>query len=175
MKVTILIKSLIVLFYAVNFAANAQEFTTKKAPENATVSGKWGTICDKLPNDGNKEVCFASQTLILQENNSEVLYIAIGKLPGVKEPMLAMTTPLRTFLPAGITIKIDDNPKQVLPHEFCDNIGCHLRVGVKPEVIESMKKGNKINIEFRDGIGQKLAIPVSLKGFTKAYQELKFN
>lgn len=173
---TLIKKSIITSFALVLTSvgvSNAQEFVNKEAPADVKTYGNWSTACEKSPKDPNVEACFTSQTMVLKDNNAEVLYIAVGRIPNIPEPVLAITTPLRTFLPAGIKITVDEENPQTLPHEFCDPAGCHLRVGVKQEVIDAMKGGKNLNIEFRDAVGQKLLIPVSLSGFTKAFDSLK--
>ncbi len=152
--------------------AFAQEFLIKEPDSKATTYKSWANQCETDPNT-NSEICYSSQTILVKDKDAEILYIAIGHIPDSDKPLLRMTTPLGTLLPEGMQIQVDDGEKSRLPYVFCNRIGCHIEVGVTEKFLTAIKKGNKLNIKFLDLGGREFNVPVSLSGFTKAYNALQ--
>ena len=150
----------------------AQGYMIKEPNESAKVYKSWANQCETDPNS-KKEVCYSSQTIMLKDKDAEILYIAIGHIPESQKPLLRLTTPLGTLLPEGMAIKVDEGEESRLPYLFCNTVGCHIEVGVTEKFLTAIKKGNKLNVKFLDLGGRSFQVPVSLSGFTKAYDSLK--
>lgn len=151
----------------------AQEFSVK-APDDESVKvfQDWSAQCETEPDSG-KEICYSSQSILLKENNAEILYVAVGYVPGSEQPLLRLTTPLGTLLPEGMSLRIDSGEATRLPYIFCNRIGCHIEVTVTDKFLNSAKKGSKIHVKFVDLGKRDIEIPVSLSGFTKAFEFIK--
>lgn len=149
----------------------AQEYLVKEPDSKAKTYNSWANQCETDPNTKN-EICYSSQTILVKDKDVEILYIAIGHIPDTEKPLLRMTTPLGTLLPEGMMIQVDDGEESRLPYVFCNRIGCHIEVGVTDKFLTAIKKGNKLNIKFLDLGGREFIVPVSLSGFTKAYNAL---
>lgn len=169
MKITKLIIALLLLLPGVIFA---QEYLIKEPDSKAKTYNSWANQCETEPNTERK-ICYSSQTILIKEKDVEILYIAIGHIPDSDKPLLRMTTPLGTLLPEGMLLKVDDGEESRLPYVFCNRIGCHIEVGVTEKFLTAIKKGNKLNIRFLDLGGREFNVPVSLSGFTKAYDALE--
>ena len=169
MDIMKLIIALLLLLPQITFA---QEYLIKEPDSKATTFNSWANQCETDPNTKNK-ICYSSQTIIVKDKDAEILYIAIGHIPDSDKPLLRMTTPLGTLLPEGMQIQVDDGEESRLPYVFCNRIGCHIEVGVTEKFLAAIKKGNKLNIKFLDLGGREFTVPVSLSGFTKAYNSLE--
>ena len=169
MKMKNLIIALLLLLPLTTYA---QEYLIKEPDSKATTYNSWANQCETDPNSNNK-ICYSSQTIIVKDKDAEILYIAIGHIPDSDKPLLRMTTPLGTLLPEGMQIQVDNGEESRLPYVFCNRIGCHIEVGVTEKFLAAIKKGNKLNIKFLDLGGREFNVPVSLSGFTKAYNSLE--
>lgn len=135
----------------------------------------WLYSCEK--NKQGKSACFVSQTLSRKgkdnKKGGKVFVIKIGFMPGQKKPVAFMQVPLGVSLPPGLTFGIDKGKPSRWPYEFCGPEGCVVMVRMDDAMIVSMKRGSSAYaiIAGRDRKGQKL--PISLKGFTAAYNALK--
>lgn len=150
----------------------AQEYLIKEPNSKAETFSSWANQCDTDPNT-NQKICYSSQTILIKEKDAEILYIAIGHIPESDKPLLRMTTPLGTLLPEGMQIQVDKGEQSRLPYIFCNRIGCHIEVGVTDKFLTAIKKGSTLKIRFLDLAGREFMVPVSLSGFTKAYNALE--
>ncbi|KPQ07541.1 MAG: Invasion protein B, involved in pathogenesis [Rhodobacteraceae bacterium HLUCCA12] len=165
-------------------AALAQEAVDAQ-PESETPAGEpylaetyddWEILCTQFE-DADEEVCEMYQ-LLLDEEESPIAEISIAALPPDSEVAAGatITTPLETFLPAGVGWSIgDDDNMRVEGFRMCAAIGCIARVGFNQDEIDEMKAGSHANITIAPfvAIDQPIDIRVSLIGFTAALEDLQ--
>lgn len=134
--------------------------------------GDWAVKCVKAP-EGQTDPCSAYQ-LLKNEQGSNVAEITLFQLPegGNAEAGATIITPLETLLTEQILLQIDDGQTKRYPFSFCTQIGCFARIGFTAEDIAAMKRGNEatLTIVALAAPDQKVNVPVSLKGFTAAYE-----
>lgn len=106
------------------------------------------------------------------------LLITIQRIAGQKTKKgkavpAAMTvqTPLGILLPYGVRVKIDKEKVIPLPLARCIPRGCIVRAPMLQQAVDKMKKGSKA--VFGIFLNKEVLVNVSLKGFTKAYDNLK--
>ncbi|MEX1180226.1 MAG: invasion associated locus B family protein [Cucumibacter sp.] len=96
------------------------------------------------------------------------------RVPGdATGPVMMVTTPLGLFLPAGVTIAVDEDAVQTLEVQTCDARGCYVEWPVSGSLLDSMINGNKLNIGFQDLAKQPITLSLSLIGFASAYAMIK--
>ncbi len=166
------IKAIILITALLPFTSFAQEFLIKEPDSSAKVFKDWANQCETDPNL-KQEICYTSQTIVVKDKDAELVNIAVGHIPEAKKPILRITTPLGTLLPEGMSVKIDAGEVSRLPFVFCSRVGCHVEVGITDKFLDAIKKGNKIKLTFLDLGGRSFEVPISLSGFTKAYNSLK--
>ena len=86
--------------------------------------------------------------------------------------VVVLDVPLGVFLPAGISISVDDVDFYDLGFERCDQNGCYAGTLLSPQMLSSFKKGMKARISFVDVASQKITATVSLSGFTSGVSAL---
>ncbi|MEL6608344.1 MAG: invasion associated locus B family protein [Pseudomonadota bacterium] len=127
--------------------------------------------------DGN-DPCQIYQLLFDGDGNS-VAEISMAQLQGQGQAVAGgnIVTPLGTLLTEQITLQIDSGNPRRYPFTFCTQVGCVSRVGFTADDIASMKRGaeGRITIAPAGANGQKVALPMSLTGFTAAYDSLAAN
>jgi invasion protein IalB len=93
--------------------------------------------------------------------------------PGTSEPVMVVSAPLGLSVPAGISYSIDGATPQVLQIQTCDQSGCFASQPVTQETLSAMFKGQKLDIAFANMNQQTITLPLSLVGFTAAYDRIK--
>ncbi|PFG62960.1 invasion protein IalB [Thioclava sp. ES.031] len=134
----------------------------------------WQLQCAKSP-DG-KDPCQMYQ-VIKDQNGGNVADISVIGLPDGSQAAAGLTimVPMQTLLSQNLVLQVDGGKPMVYPYSFCDPrmMGCFARFGVSNAELDSLKKGSKATITITPLANpqQKVKADISLKGFTKAFDE----
>ena len=132
----------------------------------------WGARC---ASDGRSSTpdCVIEQRVVLS-NSGQLLAAVTVRLPADSQtPVMMIQTPSGLNLPAGLKLAVDEKPFETLPLQTCDGGGCYAGNVVSPELLAALKQGTTLSITFQD-VGQRdIAVPVSLNGFTAAYDKIQ--
>lgn len=133
----------------------------------ATPQSAWVKLCNK--DEGtNKEICVVSQELRSSDNGQLVASLSIRLVEGEKNILIA-AVPTGVILPPGLRVNVDDNPPASAQYTICFPNACVARMELKDEFIALMKKGKNIGIAVIDGSQQTIGYPMTLIGFTSAF------
>lgn len=145
------------------------------APKDGEKFKDWTAKCGKLSEASKQEVCHIFQVITdSKEPKNAILAVEIGYLPDEKQPIAQFTLPLGVLLPPGLQLRVDESEETGrVPFTVCDPVGCKAMVRLDAEVIERFKKGIKLNILIANPEGRVATIPISLSGFTAAFDSLK--
>jgi invasion protein IalB len=86
---------------------------------------------------------------------------------------MMIQTPLGPFLPGGISIDVDNANTLKLDYQTCDAKGCYAGAPVSDEMLQSMFRGQKLNLTVQALNKQPIKIPLDLTGFTAAYRKVQ--
>ncbi len=147
----------------------------KKQAKDIPTYGDWGKTCEKSQPgaDGkSKEVCYIFQNVSNKDNGKLVMQVRIGIAPQNRKPVLIVTLPLGVLLPPGAALVIEGLEKEPVKMPFlaCAPEGC-TTVGqvLDDKVVKAMKKHEKAAVRVALLNKKVLTLPVSLKGFSRAY------
>lgn len=138
------------------------------APQPGQKFGDWTVGCEQA-NGG--QLCNISQIVQNPQSKQSVL-VAIAR-PPQGEPQFLVRVPLGVILTEGVGVKVDDGKGVRLPFVQCMPNGCQTIVPMEADTITKMKAGNALNIVFVAPGGQPVTAPLSLKGFTAAFDSLQ--
>jgi invasion protein IalB len=144
------------------------------APEGTVKSqhGDWQVVCKDPPPGAKNGVCALVQSVTAEDKNNIGLTVYFQKFSNGTR-VLRVFAPLGVLLPPGLGLKIDDKDVGHAPFLRCHSFACYAQVVVEDPLVEQLKTGKTaIFIIFQTeeaGIG----IPISLKGFGDALNELK--
>jgi hypothetical protein len=82
--------------------------------------------------------------------------------------MIQMHTFEGLVIPAGIQMKIDEGEPVKLPFVVCFPSGCQVQTDLTPEILESMRKGQKMAVLGMNVQQKATGFPIPLNGFSKA-------
>lgn len=137
----------------------------------------WRVRCQKTV-DSN-DPCQLFQ-LLADDTGGTVAQIVVFNLNAPEGPAVAganVTVPLETALREGLKLRVDDNPAKAYPFAYCDDIGCHARLGLTAVELKAMQDGSAAllaTVPYR-GDREPVIVNISLKGFTAGYKAVVEN
>ncbi|HEX9857111.1 MAG TPA: invasion associated locus B family protein [Paracoccaceae bacterium] len=154
-----------------------QEAGTADGPGSVYVAathGDWEQRCVKTE-DGS-DPCQLYQMLKDGQGNP-VAEISMVALPAGQQASAGATiiAPLETLLTEHLHLQVDAGKGKVYPFTWCAREGCVARVGFTAAEIEAFRKGNKATLTIVPVVApdQKVALNLSLKGFTAGFDAVK--
>lgn len=137
----------------------------------------WLVRCEQPPQGGG-ERCFMVQNIMAQNDEGKrvpLLNVIIGHSEADGQPITVMqfTVPLGLYLPSGIGLQVDQSQPVRVAIEVCSQQACVARYRLEEGVRSSMQKGQQAKVQLTKANRQAIDVPISLKGFTKAYAALK--
>jgi len=138
--------------------------------------GDWAKRCEQSPvgKDGEEvEICYVFQNVSNKENGQMIMQIRIGFAPDKPDPIMIVTLPLGALLPPGAGFVVEGGDPVKMPFLACGREGC-TTVGqpISAKTVEAMKKGVQGAVRVALLNQQVLNLPVSLKGFTRAFNSI---
>ncbi len=111
--------------------------------------------------------------MVIANSGQLLAAVTIRVPPETGAPVMMIQTPFGLHLPAGLKLAIDTTPVATLPLQTCDGAGCYAAQVVSPDVIDALKRGSSLSVTFQDTTQRDIPVPVSLKGFTAAYEAIQ--
>lgn len=84
--------------------------------------------------------------------------------------VISALAPLGVLIPYGLRAVIDAGDPTGMPFERCGPAGCVASAPMSDQTVTRMKKGNRIVFKF--ALDREIDVPISLSGFTAAYNSL---
>ncbi|WP_120634995.1 invasion associated locus B family protein [Ruegeria sp. EL01] len=161
------VKSLVLGAIALGVSLSAAVAQTKET--TSTQFQSWTVNCAE---EAGQKLCAMSQSLNLQNQSGLLLRMELqrGQEDGASGVVIV---PFGLDIAKGISLSIDGGPRWNLPMRTCQNFGCVIPVTLGPAIIQELKESGSIQISLYtlDG-GKTLEVPVSLAGFTAAFDAL---
>lgn len=145
-------------------------------PFVAATHRDWQILCNRF-GEGEQEQEVCEMYKLLETDDGPIAELSIAALPeGSQFPAgMTVTTPLETFLPAGVVVRIDSGQPRQEPFLVCMVIGCIARIGLDESEVSAMQRGVNafVTIASIAAADQPIELPVSLLGFTAALEDLR--
>lgn len=117
--------------------------------------------------------CVVEQTAVLQKTGQLVAAVSIRVPSDTHQPSLAVQIPVGLFLPAGVTLQIDERKPVNLTLQTCDLKGCYAAMPISPELLAALKSGKKLAVSFQNLTKENISVPLQLTNFDQAYQKIQ--
>ncbi|MEC7760711.1 MAG: invasion associated locus B family protein [Pseudomonadota bacterium] len=141
------------------------------------VFNDWQRECLRIPGNEGPAPCQITQFLREEPDGAPVGKVSIGKLPDGNEATAGsmIIVPLGVLLTQQMTIGVDSAAPKRYPFRFCDPNGCVAQIGYTAEEIAAFKAGSEATLTVVPVAApdQQVALPLSLSGFTAAYDSLE--
>ncbi len=144
-----------------SLVANAQQ----NSASQVRVSG-WFKACNERDGSNTCNVQFRVQG----PGGVNIVTLSLIEIEGENERRaFQIFVPTGRSLPPGIQIQVDGKRSAVVPYLHCRPQGCTAEVPLDDKLVEVFKKGGRVDVTTISFQGQQQAVPVTLKGFTAAY------
>ena len=146
--------------YAQDAGANAQGAAAQQ-PRG------WFKVCE-VNKQTNKETC-AVNIQILNEKNAPIAQARVVEQKGAPAKLFTVIVPPGLLIQSGLRLQIDGKNLGTAKYQICTARACIAEARFDKKLITAMKRGQNLQII---GIGQDrkpAGFPVSLSGFTAAY------
>lgn len=152
----------------------AQEKAPAAAPKQPP--GKhfqdWVVVCPTPGADG-KKVCQAGQKVTIKESGKQLMQVLVGFPPDAKTPIAVFFLPLGVLLQQGAKLVVGETELGRLAIQRCEPNGCIAPLQLSDDILGKLRAGTTGKIVVTNAEGKTLDIPLSLKGFSSAFAELK--
>jgi len=163
------------LLLTATVAAKAQQPDAEASPPAAGAADSQPTWSSQCNAEGRSETldCAVVHRLFIT-NTGQLIGSVTIRMPGdTREPVMMIQTPIGLFLPAGVSIDVDEKNPQRFELQTCDGNGCYAGSPVSDDLLASMRKGQKFNIKFQGLKKQEIKLQLSLAGFAAAFDKIK--
>ncbi len=113
--------------------------------------------------------------LLYEESGNPVAEFSIFRLPGQRQATAGATivVPLGTLLSEDLEISVDGGRAKSYSYRFCNLVGCYAQIGLTQADVDAMRGGIEATLKIipAQAPDQEVMIPVSLQGFTAAFEE----
>lgn len=150
----------------------AQPAPQSSSPQMTTATyDDWTVRCETRDGSTN---CEMSQAMQIKGQAQPVSQIAIGRLSKSEPMKVIFQVPINVWIPDNVSLVIEETATTVKSNfTRCVPVGCFTEADMKDDMIGKFSKAEKGGrLEFTDSNRQKIAIPVSFKGFSAAYEGL---
>jgi invasion protein IalB len=154
--------------------ALAAAFQGAAAEDEGTVKtyGDWQYKCEKY--GANKETrCYILYSAVVPKTKTRILQMAVAMEGPGQGPLAILTAPLGVQLEEGLLLQVDGGETIRLPFKICAPGGCIAPRPLNDDNISELERGARLLVGFYNTAGELVAVPVSLKGFTAAFDALK--
>lgn len=164
----------VVALTLVSGSATAQKAKTPEKPAAGPklVSSNWTVSC-RPAGETQELLCEASQTISLAESRQTLLgvYVTPWKNKDKDDSfILRFQLPHSVNLPLGVQTKIDNKAGPSPEMQTSNQVGLFAKTDVTGPLLVALKKGTTMTVSFSSMNGNKLAIPVTLKGFSAVFE-----
>lgn len=166
------------MFQAIESPARAQDDGAAQGPAGPSAVlrgtyGAWQLYC-RTPPGAREEKCAIVQMVTDEQRPNVGLNVQLFKSIGDNVNMMRVVAPLGIFLPRGLGMKIDGEDVGNVPYVKCGmTSGCIAEFELQDEVVTKLKSGKDALLIIFPTVEEGIGIPVSLEGFTQAFETLK--
>jgi len=145
--------------------AAAQNAKPAKATDN------WVVNCSSVGGAALK--CRMSQTIMVAKTRQRILSAVIFHKPASADLVMRVALPHGIYLPAGVTVKVDNTPGQTYVIETADRNGSYASIPLDRKLLAALKAGQKLVFALQNMAGKTVKIELSLVGFSASLAQIR--
>ena len=152
-------------------APKTQAGAPAAAPAAGAAEDAWVKLCMRNEQTQNKEICLINHEGLEPNTGMVLIAAAVRKVEGEEAQQLLIRVPTAYALviPAGVELKVDEQPPIKLQYAICFPTSCQVQLEVTKELMENMRKGKQMVVAAMNIQQKTMGFPVPLAGFSKAY------
>ncbi|OCW56920.1 invasion associated locus B family protein [Hoeflea olei] len=153
----------------------AQTTDRPSAAAAEAAKSNWAVNCNAGETADAPLVCQMMQNVVVQESNQRLLTVIIRPQPESPNHTLTLALPHGVDFAKGVDIKVDDKEAVNIPVQTSSPQGAFSNLPISDAFLAQLKAGKSVTFTFHAVSGQTFAVPISLTGFSAAYEKLTAN
>ena len=133
--------------------------------------GDWETRCETPPGAAYEQ-CAAVLSVVDQDRPNLTMAVIVLNTADRKARLMRVVAPLGVLLPAGLSLRIDDQDAGRLNFLQCLANGCIAQIALDDKLIDKLKSGKTATLGLFQTPEQGVGVPAPLAGFKEAYEQL---
>jgi len=162
----------VVVAAAQDATQDTQQPTDQKSSQPEKQRVAWVSTCTSNGR-GQPLECAMEQRAVAKENGRVIGLVSIRVPSQTRKPVTMIQLPLNLFLPAGVNVDVDGDMTQNQAFQTCNQQGCFVGFPISDNMLKQMFTGGKFNVTFQYLDKKPFTLPMSLEGFTDAYNRIK--
>lgn len=152
------------------FAQTTDRPTAAAAAE--TPKNNWSVNCGTGETAEGPLVCQMVQNVVVQETNQRLLTVVVRPQKDSANHTLTLALPHGVDFLKGVDVQVDDKETFNVPVQTSSAQGAFSNLPISDKLLAELKAGTAIKFSFQAVSGQTFAVPISLIGFSTAYEKL---
>jgi len=111
-------------------------------------------------------------SVVDQDRPNLTLVVIVLNTADRKARLMRVIAPLGVLLPAGVSLRIDDQDVGRLSFLQCLANGCIAQLALDDKLLDKLKSGKTATLGVFQTPEQGVGVPASLAGFKEAYEQL---
>nr|WP_237684168.1 invasion associated locus B family protein [Pseudaminobacter soli] len=145
--------------------ASAQQDGEAQAPARPG----WNLNCSGPAGDAEL-TCTLTQRLVLKGKGQRVLTAVVNSQDG--KPVLSLGLPHGLDLPKGVSLWVDEAPRQSFEIATADQKGSYAVIGLDHKLLAALRKGKLLNVAVKAYAGEEIILQLSLESFSAGFARL---
>jgi invasion protein IalB len=134
-------------------------------PSDTKVFGDWTVRCYNV---ASPSPCEMIEVRVAKKTGQRVLAVLMAYVPSRDATVMQIGVPLGVALQNGLVLASDTFTSPVLHFSRCDPQGCYVQTAIDNASLGALEKATKAETQIVFVDGHKLALPISLDGFSQA-------
>jgi invasion protein IalB len=152
-------------------AASAQQAPAAPGRPDVKTVGDWMVRCFPVDNPNPCDM-FQEQVRGDEQSRQRVLTFSLAFVPSMNRHILQITVPLDVAIQKGVTVQADTYTSPVMKYRMCNREGCFVQLAPDNATVEALAKATNAKINIVADGGKAFALPLSLKGFSAAHDDM---
>ena len=128
---------------------------------------EWTKVCGK-DEAANKEICYTTRDFV-SDQGQPVLAVAVYDVKNDPVKIVRFLMPLGLLLAPGIRFGVDSAQATPGRYAICFPNGCFAEAQVNEAMVNTIKKGNTLNVSVQNQVGKEVTFAIPTAGFAKAF------
>jgi invasion protein IalB len=133
--------------------------------------GDWETRCETPPG-ASYEQCAVVLSVVDRDRPNVTLVVIVLNTADRKARLMRVIAPLGVLLPAGVSLRIDDEDFGHLSFLQCLANGCIAQLVMDEKLVDRLKTGKTATLGIFQTPEQGVGVLAPLAGFKEAYEQL---
>jgi invasion protein IalB len=113
------------------------------------------------------------EDVALSSTGQLVASVVVRTLPDTHKPVMMIQTPIGLYLPAGLSLQIDNGKAMPIPLDTCGPQGCFAEMQISPDLLSALKAGKRLSITYQNSAKNNVVVPLVLDNFGESFQKIQ--